>query len=130
MKILLSINPKFVEQIFNANKRFEYRKNIFSNKEVHSVIIYSTMPVGMIVGEFEISKILEDTPEKIWEDTEEQSGITKSFYDSYFENRDKAYALKIGKLKIYKAPINPYKIFDNFIPPQSFRYLQEDIQVI
>ena len=130
MKILLSIKPEFVEQIFNGNKRFEYRKNIFSKKEVHSVIIYSTMPVGMIVGEFEISKILEDTPEKIWEDTEEQSGITKSFYDSYFENRDKAYALKIGKLKIYKAPINPYKIFDNFIPPQSFRYLQEDIQVI
>lgn len=81
----------------------------------------------MIVGEFEISKILEDTPEKIWEDTEKQSGITKSFYDSYFENRDKAYALKIGNLKKYDNPINPYKIFENFIPPQSFRYLYEDV---
>lgn len=128
MKILLSIKPEFVEQIFNGNKKFEYRKNIFSNKKVDSVIIYSTMPVGMIVGEFKILEILKDTPERIWEDTEKDSGITKSFYDSYFENRDKAYALKIGKLKIYKAPINPYKIFENFIPPQSFRYLQEDIQ--
>ena len=127
MKILLSIKPEFVEQIFNGNKRFEYRKSIFTNKKVDSVIIYSTMPVGMIVGEFEISKILEDTPEKIWEDTEKQSGITKSFYDSYFENKDKAYALKIGKLKKYEAPINPYLIFENFIPPQSFRYLNEDV---
>lgn len=127
MKILLSIKPEFVEQIFNGNKRFEYRKSIFANKAINSVIIYSTMPVGLIVGEFEISRVLEDTPEKIWEDTEKQSGISKSFYDAYFENRNKAYALKIGKLKKYKVPINPYQIFENFTPPQSFRYLDKDV---
>ena len=54
MKILLSIKPEFVEEIFSGRKKFEYRKAIFTNKKVTSVIVYSTMPVGKIVGEFTI----------------------------------------------------------------------------
>ena len=43
--------------IFNYLKRtFEYRKNIFK-KDISSVIIYSTKPVGKIVGEFSFKKI-------------------------------------------------------------------------
>ena len=53
MKVLLSIKPQFVEEIFAGKKRFEYRKAIFS-KDVDSVVIYSTKPVGKIVGEFTI----------------------------------------------------------------------------
>ncbi|MDM1043948.1 ASCH domain-containing protein [Myroides sp. 1354] len=126
MKILLSIKPEFVEQIFKGKKKFEYRKSIFANHEVSSVVIYSTMPVGRIVGEFSISQVLMDTPEQIWRDTKQKSGITKTFYDLYFENRNKAYALEIGELTEYKTPINPYELIDGFVPPQSFRYLNEN----
>ena len=49
MKILLSIKPEFVKEIFSGKKKFEYRKSIFTNKKVTSVIVYSTMPVGQIV---------------------------------------------------------------------------------
>ena len=58
MKILLSIKPEFVEEIFSGRKKFEYRKAIFTNKKVTSVIVYSTMPVGKIVGEFTIEEVL------------------------------------------------------------------------
>ncbi|MVX35479.1 ASCH domain-containing protein [Myroides sp. LoEW2-1] len=126
MKILLSIKPEFVEQIFKGKKKFEYRKSIFAKSDVNSVVIYATMPVGRIVGEFSISNVLMDTPEKIWLDTRNSSGISKSFFDSYFENRDKAYALEIGDFTQYEIPINPYKIIEGFVPPQSFRYLEED----
>lgn len=130
MKILLSIKPEFVEQIFKGKKKFEYRKSIFANQEVSSVVIYSTMPVGRIVGEFSISKVLMDTPEQIWRNTKQKSGITKTFYDLYFENRNKAYALEIGELTQYKTPINPYELIDGFVPPQSFRYLNENSVLI
>lgn len=130
MKILLSIKPEFVEQIFKGKKKFEYRKSIFTNQEVSSVVIYSTMPVGRIVGEFSISQVLMDTPEQIWRNTKQKSGITKTFYDLYFENRNKAYALEIGELTQYKTPINPYELIDGFVPPQSFRYLNENSVLI
>lgn len=128
MKILLSIKPEFVEQIFNGNKKYEYRKSIFTKKDVDSVIIYSTMPVGRIVGEFKISDILHENPEQLWSDTEDLSGITKAFYDEYFKDRDKGYALKIGSLKKYKNPINPFDIFKDFVAPQSFKYIEDDIK--
>lgn len=124
MKILLSIKPEFVDQIFNGQKKYEYRKSIFSKKNVRTVVIYSTMPVGKIVGEFNISSIIEESPEKLWNETELLSGISKSFFDEYFKDRAKGYALKIGKLKKYKEPIDPFQMFEKFVAPQSFRYIE------
>lgn len=66
MKVLLSIKPEFVREIFQGRKKFEYRKNVFT-KHVTQVVVYSTKPEGMIVGEFSVKKILSDTPEKLWE---------------------------------------------------------------
>lgn len=123
MKVLLSIKPQFVEEIFNGNKKFEYRKNIFKRKDITSVVIYSTMPVGKIVGEFDIGDILIDTPKSLWEKTKNYSGTTEDFYDNYFMDRTKGYAIKIKSLKKYKVPICPYEKFENFTAPQSFKYL-------
>ena len=87
MKILLSIKPEFVEEIFSGRKKFEYRKAIFTNKKVTSVIVYSTMPVGKIVGEFTIEEVLVDEPQSIWRKTRKFSGITKRFFDDYFTGK-------------------------------------------
>lgn len=126
MKILLSIKPEFVKEIFTGNKKFEYRKSIFKKAEVKSVVIYATMPIGRIVGEFSIEKILQDTPSRLWKDTSSKSGISKGYYDSYFKGRNKAYALQIGELIEYENAINPYELIDNFMPPQSFKYITDE----
>ena len=58
MKVLLSIKPEFVHEIFAGNKKYEYRKAIFT-KNVNQVVVYSTKPEGMIVGEFTVETIIE-----------------------------------------------------------------------
>ncbi|MCX6053262.1 MAG: ASCH domain-containing protein [Campylobacterales bacterium] len=123
MKVLLSIKPQFVTEIFNGNKKFEYRKAIFKNKDIKTIVIYATMPVGKIVGEFEIDKILVEHPSKIWEKTKKYSGITQDYYDEYFEGREKAYAIQIKSINEYKFPICPYLNNNDFTAPQSFKYL-------
>ena len=57
MKVLLSIKPEFVQEIFTGKKKYEYRKAIFT-RSVDKVVVYSTKPVGMIVGEFTVENIL------------------------------------------------------------------------
>ena len=94
MNVILSIKPKFVKEIFEGRKIFEYRKTIFK-KPVDKVYIYSSSPVCRIVGEFKVKNIITDTPENLWEETKEYSGITRLFFDSYFEGKRIAYALKI-----------------------------------
>lgn len=123
MKVLLSIKPQFVDEIFKGNKKFEYRKSIFKNPNVESIVIYATMPVGKIVGEFDIEEILEEHPKTLWEKTKKYSGISEDFYDSYFRGRDKAYAIKIKSLNIYEQPKCPHEVYENFTAPQSFKYV-------
>lgn len=126
MKIILSIKPEFVKEIFEGRKRYEYRKAIFT-KNVDSVIIYSTMPVGKFVGEFTIDGIVQEHPDKLWKNTKKASGISKDFFDTYFKDREKGYALRIGKVKEYSKPLNPLDVIEHFIAPQSFRYVNDDI---
>ncbi|MBY8290995.1 ASCH domain-containing protein [Vibrio fluvialis] len=123
MKALLSIKPEFVEKIISGEKLFEYRKAIFKRPEVSSVVIYSTMPEGKIVGEFKIGHILAKAPADLWEETKQSSGINKQFFDDYFNDREVAYAIEIKELKIYDNPIDPYKEDRSFKAPQSFKYL-------
>ena len=54
MKVLLSINPPYVDKIFNGEKKFEYRRAIFKDNSVDTIVIYSTSPIKKVVGEFKV----------------------------------------------------------------------------
>ncbi|MBI6731014.1 ASCH domain-containing protein, partial [Pseudomonas amygdali] len=43
MKVLLSIKPEYAEKILQGEKRFEFRKSVFKNPDVRTVVIYATM---------------------------------------------------------------------------------------
>lgn len=125
MRVLLSIKPVHVENIRSGIKTFEFRRRIFARRDVQTVMIYCTRPVGMLVGEFDIADILEDEPEALWASTSDGSGISKDYFDSYFEGRAKAFALQIGALRIYDEPVQPSTWFENFTPPQSYMYVPQ-----
>lgn len=123
MKVLLSIKPEFVDRILDGSKKFEFRKGIFKNEMVKSVVIYATMPVGMVVGEFDIADVIEDKPSIVWNKTKKYAGISKDFFDIYFSSREKAFAIKIGDVRKYETPIMLSALGKNITAPQSYRYL-------
>lgn len=122
MRVLLSIKPEFAEKILNGTKRYEFRKQNFS-KNVETVVIYATKPVGKIVGEFKLKAVLEGAPEQIWQQTEKFSGIHKSFFDVYYRNCKKAYALQTEDVVRYAEPLEPKDFMADFVAPQSYRYI-------
>ena len=83
------------------------------------------MPVGKIIGEFEIEQILMEHPSRLWKITKKYAGITEKFYDEYFDGRDKAYAIEIKSFYEYDTPICPYSNNENFTAPQSFKYIAD-----
>ena len=123
MKVLLSIKPEFAYKIFDGTKKYEFRKSIFKNSDVQNVIVYASSPIQKVIGEFAIADILNDDVETIWNETSRYSGITRDFYLSYFSNKDKAYAIKIGKITRYKQArdLSDYNL--NYAP-QSFAYIR------
>lgn len=128
MDIILSIKPKFIEEIVAGRKKFEFRKKSFK-KDVCKVYVYASSPICRIVGEFTIGAILEGNPDAIWSQTSNKAGITKEYFDKYYDRRDLAYAIEIKSFRHYKDPIDPYRVINRFTPPQSFCYVQEDIIV-
>ncbi len=122
MKVLLSIKPEYAFKIFDGTKRFEFRKVIFKNPNIKTVVVYASSPVQQVIGEFEIDNILSFNPDEIWELTKTHSGITKDFFDKYFADRDIAHAIQIKNIKKYITPLNIKKDF-NVFPPQSYVYL-------
>ena len=119
--ILLSINPEHVENIMNGNKLYEFRKKA-CKRHVDKIIIYSTTPVIMVVGEADVEDILIGKPDKIWKMTENRSGIKKSFFDQYFHNSDQAVAYKLKNIIKYEQPKKLIEIGVKKAP-QSFQYI-------
>src|SRR5690554_4986725 len=99
MRVLLSIKPEYAEKILLGQKLYEFRKSIFKNPDVKTVVIYATMPVGKVVGEFDFDEVLSDTPQAIWAETSKFSGITKKFFNSYFDGRGTAHAIKVREAR-------------------------------
>lgn len=123
MKVLLSIKPEYAEKIFRGEKRFEFRKNIFKRADISQVVVYVTMPVGKVVGEFDIDGVIEGSPKKVWAETKMHAGITSSFFSEYFTGRHRAFAIKVGGTRLYDKPLSLSDLAEGLVAPQSYRYL-------
>jgi predicted transcriptional regulator len=122
MKVLLSIKPQFAIKIFDGTKKFEFRKSMFKNANINTVVVYASSPMQKVIGEFTIDEIMEESPDALWEKTKKHSGITKEFFDEYFFNRDRAFAIKVKEANRYQQPLDLID-FDLSFAPQSFVYL-------
>jgi predicted transcriptional regulator len=122
MKILLSIKPEFANKIFDGTKKFEFRRSLFKNQNVNKVVVYASAPVSMVIGEFEIESVLKKQLDELWNETKEHSGISKTYYDLYFNGKEEGNAIKVKNPTLYKKALNLKEEF-GMVPPQSFAYM-------
>ena len=124
MKVLLAIKEEFASKIFDGSKQYEFRKSIFKDDRVKTVVVYVSSPVQKVIGEFDIDTVINDSPDRLWKLTKTQSGISKEFFDLYFANRNNAYAIKIKQTRMYRQPKNLMADFNIGFAPQSYVYLK------
>lgn len=125
MKILLSIKPKYIEQIVSGKKKYEFRKETFKERHSNQIIVYSSSPVKKIVGTFKIGKIIENTPKKLWEQLADSAGIIEEEFFEYFNKKNKGYAIEIIDFVSFDEPIDPKSLDPNFVAPQSYCYIKD-----
>ena len=122
MKVLLSIKPEYANKIFDGSKKYEFRRVIFKNQNVKTVVVYVSYPIQKVVGEFEIAEILNDNLENLWNKTKNFAGIAEKLFYNYFSEKDRGFAIVIKNVKKYNTPLCLKKEF-KMLPPQSFSYL-------
>ena len=125
MKVLMPIYPIYIEEIFNGIKKYEFRRKIFKNKDVDTVVMYATVPVKKIVGEFKIKNIICDTPENLWKLHHKIDEESHKNFLNYLKDLEKAYAIEITDIKKYPNPLEIQELFPNLKKiPQSFMYIK------
>lgn len=122
MKILMSIKTEYANKIFDRIKLYELRKKPLK-ENVDTIIVYSSVKVKKVVGEFKIEKIIKDSPDKIWNLGEEVLGIDKKSFYEYFKHSKYAYAIKIKDVIKYDIP-KDLRDFGINKAPQSFCYIK------
>lgn len=120
-KILLSINPEYSSQILQGTKKYEFRRQI-AKRQVDEIVIYSTFPEMKVVGSVKVNAVIQNTPEKLWEETKDFAGISKENFFSYFEGKNNAFAYKLGDVIEFNPPQRLVD-YDVKVAPQSFIYL-------
>ncbi len=125
MKVLLSIKPQHAMNIFNGTKKYEFRRSIFKNSEVKTIIVYASAPLKRVIGEFEIDSIIFEDIEELWDITCEHAGINRKIFFDYFNNKSKGYAIVVKKTRRYRKPKLLEEVFGE-TPPQSFAYIQSN----
>lgn len=120
---LISVRPCFVEKILSGEKRLEFRRS-WATEPVEVLMIYSTAPTRKIVATVNVIDVIEGSPTALWELAKEKGGgVTRQLIYDYFSGKKFGYAIEIADVFEFKHPVDPKKLFKNYLAPQSFRYL-------
>ena len=120
-KVLLSIRPEFARKIISGEKRFEFRRRCFDPEVVRSVLLYATLPVGAIVGEFTVARVIRGRPAAVWRKTRAHAGISRRYFLQYFAGRDEAFAIEVARVTPFSRPMDP-RSRGPFTAPQSYSF--------
>lgn len=120
---LISIRPCFVEKILSGEKRLEFRRS-WAAEPVGVLVIYSSAPTKKIMAVVNVVGVTEGSPTALWELAKEKGGgVTRQLIYDYFEGKKSGFAIEIADVLEFKHPVDPKKVFKDFLAPQSFRYL-------
>ncbi len=126
--LFLSIRPKYAERIIYGNKTVELRRIRPSISEGDLIVIYMSSPTKEIRAISVVGNIFCAKPDKLWHEVKDMAGVTRNEFEDYFNGAKVGVAIYIKEVKELSFPIalsSLRKIWPNFRPPQSYRYVSE-----
>jgi len=127
--LLLSIQHKYASMIFEGNKQVELRRvrpRHLRNGDL--ILVYATSPEQALVGVFEVEKVVEMSPDELWQIVEDKAGVTHENFRKYYENSSIGFAIFLKNPFSFKSPIKLEQLrkkWSNFRPPQCYHYLKD-----
>lgn len=125
--VLISVHPFYAAEIAAGRKRVEFRRR-WANKPTGVLVVYATAPIKAIVAVVEVADVKRSSNTQIWELCKSLGGaITRERLRDYMHGLDIGVALVLGRVFLPKVAVSPKAVFgDNFLPPQSYRYLRPE----
>ena len=121
--VLLSLHPQYVDAILRGDKKVEFRRRGF-RRDVSHVVMYSTTPVGRIMGVFAVDGVEQGPPRELWAHHRDVAGLSERSFYEYYRGARSGVAIRIGSAQPLDTPLDLQQLNGDFSAPQSFRYLQ------
>jgi predicted transcriptional regulator len=118
----MSIRPQYAEAILAGTKRIEFRKRRLAD-DISAVVVYSTLPIGQIVGAFSVLTCEVASPTALWEKHRHHAGIARDAYRDYYRGNSTAVGILIDQALALDAPVPLPEAWPAVRPPQSLTYL-------
>lgn len=129
--LLISVKPEFATKIIGGEKTIELRKSAPKkiNKEDY-ILIYVTSPIKELWGICKMNNIIVDKPTSFWKSYGSKTGITKEQFREYYKTSEKVFGIELKEIRSFsKHSIDLQdlkKAFPNFMPPQTYTYINSD----
>lgn len=127
--LLLSIRPRFAQQIFAGTKTVELRRVCPKVARGNLVLVYESSPTKKLRGAFEVSGVISKSPTALWNKVGHKSGVTRKEFFDYFKGKRIAHAIVIARAWELPNPICLTTLrqrHGGFRPPQNFHYLRNN----
>jgi predicted transcriptional regulator len=123
---ILSLRPKYWEQIKEGSKRVEFRRKFPSvGKNQVKFLVYVTRPVSKIVGEFTSSSIVRNAVDPLLKVVEVRSVEEEFELREYFKGTNFGVAICIEEVFSFKEGISLSEI--NVHAPVSYLEIQPEV---
>src|SRR5450756_577186 len=93
-RALLSIRPQYAAAILRGEKRYEFRRTVFS-RHVDVVLVYVPSPVRRVVAEFDVDGVITESLPQLWQRTRGFGGIDEAFFYRCFHGVEYGHAIAI-----------------------------------
>lgn len=131
--ILISIKPKYSQQIFAGTKTIELRRTFPKLQKNTTAYVYESTPTKAIVGKFNISLSCQFSASQVsletfWMGNQKEMGVKEIDFFKYYEGAKIFTALFIESPVLFKQPflLQDLRLFH--APPQSFCYLDNELE--
>lgn len=124
MRVLFSVHPEYADMIINGTKRYEFRRRLPARSCCDCFALYSTLPVGGVVAQGRIERMLSLPPDDLWRLAGPYSGLRRASFEEYFEGASMAHAIELCDVVGFDEMI-PLSQYAPRLkrPPQSFAYV-------
>lgn len=122
--IIMPVKNKYAELIASGIKTVEYRRR--APKTKHCLwFVYVSAPIKKVMGCVTIKDIVQDNVGALWNSYKMPGEVAKEEFEAYFSGVTIGYGLLLENFTSFRCPVRPGDVFNGFVVPQSFKYLNE-----
>ena len=126
---LLSVRPRFATALLDGTKTVEIRRRRAHIAEGSLCLLYASSPLCALVGAIRVRQVDTDSPDALWSRWGGEAGLARPEFDAYLAGSRRPCAIVVdAAVRLPRAiALNELRSRqDDFVTPQSYRFLRAD----